>query len=752
MFEKKLFFFLILLSLIVFTFFPHLQTKFTSNDDTYAAIQATQGSRLTAAIKEATEQGRFQFVFGYLGSFVPYLLDNPAYYQGIRLGSILVNFLLYFILIKNLSKSRHLAMLATVLAFAFLQNNWQHNLVTSYPFLYHLGLSMFFLSIIYLLKAIENGAYRYNVISGTFFFTACMTYESFLPLIIIYPFILLILSPQVFTSIKVFWRRAIYSLFPHLVVVCLYLVTYIIFRSIFPGKNPGVQLGTLSFKPGLNVMVQFITSTLPGYFYIKDPNSMAATFDGLSDDFGGLVALFKYLRGDWLLKGIMIVLASCYLLQQSKNIFTKRAFLAAACLGVGMMILPVSLLGLTPKYQEWVRNGILAYVPCYFSYFGTILLISTILLGINQIIFHRKIVHYAFMILVSCMIFLSSLATDFYNYYITLDQQFSQAKWNAFDLFIQTTDFKQIPDGSIVYAPTLWRHKGNMANHPSYWSDYVRIKTRRNILLTNNHEELREIVKQRNSCQVYSLSIWQDDKDSSQFLIFSEIDKEHNSKLMPLSKKISVFFYGRHRKGYIFGTWSSPDQKPVVTIDGKQTNDLMSNVFGGFIDNTLKTAHLKKAVVQSTALLDLENISVSFFPVPIRLSSFRHNLGNGFYSQENDSEGHTWNWSNGNAFVEIVNCQTKPRQVLLEFGMGSLEPRRVDIFFKGVAKVSHEFLSSENQKVQIGMELEPGRNFLEINTNTPAMKPRHGDDKRDLAFKVIDLTVTEVSGGNYKKR
>jgi hypothetical protein len=746
MFEKKILFFLILLSLIIFTLFPHIQTKFTTNDDTRNEIQALQGSRLTSAMNEAIDQGRFHFVFSTLVLFIPYLWDTIYYYQFIRLGAILLNLLLYFILIKDLSNSRKLAMFATVLALAFLPNNWQHNLLTSYPFHFHWGLSMFLLSMICFLKAVEKGAYRSSIMSSIFFLAACMTYESFIPLMIVYAIIAIVIRND-FPLSKTIGARVIYFLVPHLCVVFVYLVIYLVFRSYFPVHYPGAQFRIISFKHVLNVMVQFIRSTFPGYFYFRDPGSMAITFDGLIDDYGGFVALFKHMKGDWLLKGSMVVMASWVLLQQSSNLFTKRAFWIAVALGSGMMILTLSPLAFTPKYQEWVAHGVLAYAYCYYSYFGTILLISTLVIGINQIIFNRKIIRYTFIVLVSCLLFLSSLATDFYNYYITLDQQFSQAKWNAFDLFLQTPDFRQIPDGSILYAPTLWRHRGIVANHPSYWSDYVRTKTKRNIMIASSREEIGEVYNHKNSSKLYFLSIWQEEKDSSQFLLFAEIDKENNFKLLPLSKKINVFIYGKHRKCYIFGTLSPDEQKPMITIDGKETHDLMSNVFGGFIDNTLKPAHLKKALLQSNALLDLENINVTFFPVPMRISNHRHHFGNGFYTQEENSEKHTWNWSSGNAVLEIVNCLPKPNKVLVEFRLGSLEPQRIEVLFRGMTKESYEFRSNEDRMVRIGVVLEPGLNFLEIHTNTPAVKPKNSEDKRNLAFRVDDLTVTELSGG-----
>lgn len=746
--EKKILFFLILLSLIILTLFPHLQTKFTTNDDTITELQAQQGSRLAIAVNEAIEQGRFQYVFSYLLAFTPYLLNNIWYYQFISLGSILLNFLLYFIVIKKLSKSKPLAMFATILAFAFLQINWQHNLITSYPFLYHLGFSMFLLSIMFFLKAIENRSHLHNIFSAILFFMACMTYEAFVPLIFIYPLLIVILICKGFSSFEAIRAKVIYSLAPYLSVVFVYLGTYFVFRSFFPGKYSGVHFGILSFKQVLDVLMQFLTSTLPGYFYMRDPISMAVTFDGLTEDYVGLGALFRQIKGEWFLKGCMVLIASYYLLRQSNNIFTKRIFLSILFFGGGIMILPLLLLGFTPKYQEWVANGILAYVPCYFSYFGTILVISLVLTGINQIIFYRKLIHSIFIILVSGAMFSASLATDFYNYYVALDQQFSQAKWNAFDFFLQTGDFKQIPDGSVVYAPTLWRYRGILANHSSYWSDYVRTKTRRNILITDKREVIEEIYDNRKSGNLYFLSIWQEEKDSSQFLIFTKIDKNNNLKSIPLSKNISLFIYGRHRKCYLFGTFSPSGQKPIIKIDGKQSYDLMSNIYGGIVDNTLKAGFLKKALIQSNTLLDLENINVSFFPVPIRISSHRFTMGNGFYTQEGIGQVSPWNWSSGNAVVEIINCLTKPSNVLVEFRLATLEPRRVDILFGGILKCSRAISCCEDRNVRIGIRLAPGLNRLELNTNTPAVRPNKSEDKRDLAFKVTDFRITEVSGIN----
>jgi hypothetical protein len=207
---------------------------------------------------------------------------------------------------------------------------------------------------------------------------------------------------------------------------------------------------------------------------------------------------------------------------------------------------------------------------------------------------------------------------------------------------------------------------------------------------------------------------------------------------------------GRQRTYQIIGTLSPDEPKPKITIDGRSMNDLKANVYVGAVDTTLKKGGLRQSVMQSNAFFQLENISLSFFPVPLRLSDYRPHFKEGFYSEEGGGTGHTWYWSNGNAQVEIVNSRTKPGDVQLEFGLGTLEPRRVEIFFKGVFKTSCDLKSSEDRPVRLAIEVQPGPNILEFRTNRPAVRPRQGTDRRSLAFKVIDFHIAEVPAGKQK--
>ena len=141
----------------------------------------------------------------------------------------------------------------------------------------------------------------------------------------------------------------------------------------------------------------------------------------------------------------------------------------------------MSPLGFTPKYQDWAINrSNVAYVPSYFSFFGTVFIISTIIVFLNQHMSKKNTIATFYIVIVSVCVSLSSIMTDYYNYYVTLDQQLSNLKWISFNLFLNTAEFKAVPEGSILYAPTLWRARGIVSHFhdPRYWSDYVRKKNR----------------------------------------------------------------------------------------------------------------------------------------------------------------------------------------------------------------------------------------------------------------------------------
>src|SRR6266566_2962744 len=64
--------FAVLSLLAIFSLFPHLQIKFTTQDDTQVALESHSRDLLQMVQNLAVADGRFHEIFSYLAAHVPY--------------------------------------------------------------------------------------------------------------------------------------------------------------------------------------------------------------------------------------------------------------------------------------------------------------------------------------------------------------------------------------------------------------------------------------------------------------------------------------------------------------------------------------------------------------------------------------------------------------------------------------------------------------------------------------------------------
>lgn len=764
--EKNRFYVLVFILLAVFTLFPHTQTGFTTRDDTQTALLAESGYHhiLDEFCYTAKKTGRFSGLIVAPLVVLPYK-GGPVFYQTVRLGSVALSYAVFMYTLYVFVGSVPFAFFITMLSWCFLQNNWDHNLLTAYPFIFQFGFCCLLLSMVCFVKGIRTNSSKRLWAGGALFFLSCLTYEIFLPYLFFFlavGFGMTVVGPENVDASahlsprwrsKDRWLAMGRCLTPLALFTGLYLGAYLTFRYFFPGDYAGSKI-SFSIGNAIRVMWQYSVSTFPTYFFFKDFESVGAAFDGFQQAGLAITDVMRQCRTDWLVKAILVFYTTWILLRQKEMRFTRSLFFLLAGSGGLLMLLPVLLPALTPKYQEWVVNGSLAYVPSFFSFFGTMLLMGACIWFVNQKVRRMRIFGTICAFIISLFIVTAGILTDYYNHYITRDQELAQLKWDAFDLFLQSDEFAGIREGSVIYAPSLWDSRGILASEDGYWSRYVDVKTGKRVWVIHSRGHLESLVESLAKSgwtdadkphDYYYLRYYQEKNAKNQFLVFALLGRNEPGVFEPVlleSDQAVVFKYGAHQDVSVIGTFGhGGGRREPVTL---HINDKPAYVYPSagkeFICRLSgeRRSCFPKYKIDTNALLELENIYL-IPQIPVRLSPLRVEYGESFYETEHLA-GKTWCWASGCGHVDIILYEDQPAEVVIGFYLATLVPRRIEIELNGhrlqgdIAPDAPYFV--RDWKVT----LHPGENFLHFYTDTPAGSPANGDP-RMLAFAVYDFEI-----------
>lgn len=602
-----------LLALLVL--FPHLQTGFTTRDDAEIGLLPAQyGGWQGAAWAIALGSGRFSHLLtmpAVFALFRCYLVSPPCFYF-LYLGSILLNFVLFYFLVRQLTGSKRAGFFAVVLGLAFQPNNWQHNLLTSYPVIPHLGLSALFCTFICLLAARENRRPMFVVLAGIAYFVSLLVSEAF---ILYFPVLLGICLYHARAQSGESKEKAaeVARLLSAVAIgLAIYLVCYVAFRHFHPSQHDGNRLAPLSLGRIAAVIWQYTSSTAPGYFYFFAPPEISNVDEAIASSVVRFPQLFERCRWEWLVKAIVASLLSGLILWRSPGRFTLRSLGFCFLGGMACLVAPVFLVSLTPQYQDWVlHHRSLAYgLPSYAAYFATSLLLATLLMAARQASSSRPIFALGYTLIVSTLVGAASLATDLSNYPVTVEQQRSHRKWRMVDRFIGTAEFRALPEGAIFYGPTLWR--GPIASGENYWTEYISQRSGKKMRVVRDPAAFRAILEEQPDLPGYFLAFGQDPRMFHEFLILARPEKNVLASGESISaREFVVFSAGGKGLLTVTGECSPSDRLATVQVNGRAADRIEGRVFSAQIEQGLDETDFPKLEVRSDVPIDLNRITVS---------------------------------------------------------------------------------------------------------------------------------------------
>lgn len=697
------------LLLCIIVLFPIVHTGFTTTDDARFAIYGYE-----MALDTAKKQGRFNHIpIGLLGS-IPYLFESPYYFQSVRVAFILLTILLFGFCVSHVVNSYRVGMLSVILCLGFLQKTWDHNLITSYPVALQFPLQFLFLSLILFKKYASSSKRTYGLLAAVFYFCAIL-HEAF---IAYFPLFFLILwqhipkNTNTHLRVRILFHRAT----PIIAALLTYLILYTVWRMMYPSTYRRNVLHLENLYNVLFTIYQYSISSLPGYYYFYLAGLNSDMFFAFGSPFS-LAGFIQQIRVEWLVKACILFCATfaiLYDVKYEKN--DQKKLIILFLISVTAIFLPNALIGLTAKYQNWVfYGGTRGYSTTYYSYFATVLSIVLLFAYLIQLVRSHHLVKLLAVLTLSCTIVFFGFLTDYVNHFIGQDQRLCHMIWKVIDRFLASPDFAKIPEGSIIYSPSLFTKRGIVGFHLGFWSAYINKKTSKSVFVQNSIP--RRAIREGRG--IYFLKFAQEPHSANQFLIFGRMEDEHSIKNeLPVGHEAVIFSYSQNRRISLLGfiVDQGETEATEVFIDELPPRNQGRGMFASNIKLSKDMTDFPSIRIRSNHLIHLNHFWISYFDFSPPFSSVSIDFRGGWSF---DEITHRWCLEKDCEIV-LLNHHVSHRVGLSGFSLLSPNDRTIKISFNSEDVYKANLSARKPYEIRLeGLMLLPGENVLRFETDTP---------------------------------
>ena len=722
--------FLILLLFIV-TVWPLALIGITTRDDADISINFDWFTNLYESSRyHAAEQGRFSFFWTYPLLRIPYLIDSQVWYFSIRtIGMLALLVALYFAIRKFLNSSS-VALLATVLFLAFVQNGWDHNALTAYPFSFNILAASFLSSLLFFSLAIDRNKISLAVFSGLLYFVS-LGIELFA---LFSPFYVVIFILQKSDGVPLrawLWRQYKYLL-AIFIPFFLYLAIYVLWRISHPSNYDGASINSFDLLSAAKVIVSYSFSAFPyaSLKFLASPELQSHYTDSV-----GLGELIKNATASTFLKTAVVgYIVYKFLMTENLFIIKPRLMFVGAALSLVGMFLPNVLLGFIQKHQDWVSSGSYSYLYTYYSFVSLIVFLAFCFAYINSIIrlygFARRLAFVSIMVILTMIV---TVSVDIRNSYIAFDQKLSYRKWQLMNEVVRSSAFMAIPNGSVMVAPSLISHyRGIAIMKNSYWTAYTRKKIGKDIDFING------TCASERPC--FYLAFRQARHKDEQFVVLARVIQ---SDQILTASDLSVFVLPRRTGAVLAGAYMPTNDRAKVYIDGVMANNVGGNIFSGPLANNKTVGTIQVSQINGNVKIFPDQIIISDFETFPRLQSYSVELGSGFYGWESAPGQQSWAWSERNSTLALSNFTDVPAEVVLNLEVTSLE--NISLRLGGRAGEMFSVSPGKYREISFPINLPPGVTLINFEADRPAIHP-DSSDTRLLSFSVRNIWVKLAEG------
>jgi len=734
----------LLLLLAVITLQPLFSGGFTTHDDATIAINEWSGVTWKITKLQSLGQGRFTFFWGFPLSAVPFIIDSRVWYLAWKFGAVFMLLAALYYSVLQSFKSSWIALAAIGIYLAIMQNGWEHNALTSYAFVFNFYATLFLISLGLFVKAIDQKSLALAVISGVMYFFALGS-ELFVLFFSFYIAVVLSRGAPEESIVKRLnsGRNYILAIFLPLVT---YLAIYVVWRHLHPSNYEGMKLNAFNLLAIVKVISTYSLSAFPlasFHFYTApgDPFGFASP--------SSLRSVLAELNVVHIIKPAVIGFLFAKLMTSDNFTVPKnKTLIAGAALACAGIFLPNILLGFTERHQSWVGGGTYSYVYTYYSFISMVVFLALILAYANakSRLWHPRL-RLALISFVVVATMILGFAVELRNQHFAFDQKLAHRKWQLMDVVIESHAFMDIPDGSIVVAPTLLTStRGYAAVSADDWSNYVKYKTSKNIKFVES--------KRKNETESYTLVFHQPSYLDDQFIV---LKKENQPGSLALND-LTIYSIPIHSKAVIIGSFIRGVDVPKLKINGEPILNIGAGIFSTLHSYKSDGGHAQIATLSGNVDISADQITLSYYEVQPRLRSLSEELADGidfkipsypdFLAEvEGVSSFEPWGRWTDAAVAKLIFKQPLPRKFILEIAMGAFGPNMGAPVKLRVGNIETSFVITPKMLTEpfgFSFETDGTSNTLEITPSKPT-SPNELDsenpDTRKLGVGLISIKI-----------
>jgi hypothetical protein len=708
--------------LAVVVFYPLAFVGFTTNDDARLAIVTQQfGGLFNAAHFQAAELGRFMVMLTFPITQIPYLFDNELWLFSIKMfGFILLLGAIYWAVVRLFMNSAF-ALMILVLIIIILQNGWNHDLFTSYPLIFNFYAACFFASVALFTESLRKDCALKACLAALFYFFALGT-EVFVAYAFIFPILAIGLNVKDSKGGIAMLRSRLRKLLPLGASLVAYLLIYVAWRKYYASlySYDGNSFNGASAVGFFKVIFTYGSNGFP-----------IIPLENLVPNFSEI-----YRKSPFLLLAPLVqaIVASALVLGAvRKPMLTGLSFiylLYSLSVTVVCLFLVNLFLAFTSKYQAWVEGGSSSFTYTFYSMIFAAIALAFILAMISRASFMKKtVVRHTVLLVIGGLVFVVAGSVGVNNQVYFQDQALSNRKWSLFDTVIKSDHFRDVPDGSVIYSPSLASHQRGIAQALApYWTDYVQAKIGKSVKFQTEGCEMGK--------PCYFLSFTQDLYRDEQYIIFAQVQASDRTVAKEFSLYALPSMGGRVLSGFFA---EEVGHSPAISLNKfpvpSGDNEKMFSV-----RLPLDSRPAARVVVASDVPIFLEQLIVALDSKPLQIAPVKTRLTKGFYQTET-LNAERWTWSSGVGTIEIENFRSKVLSVVLSGEVGSINDKdRLDFSLTPQSLDSIDVSNEGWTKFSLQLELPPGVSFVELKGNKAAIRPSIAD-ARQLSFRIRNLKV-----------
>jgi hypothetical protein len=606
------------------TFYPIFGIGFTTGDEILYYELAYKKNIWSTSFDFAKDSGRFYLTLTNPLYIFPYLFDNIVITKCIQYGSLFFCIFSFGLLIKKLVKSFSYSILFLTIFLTFVSISKWTSLIICYSFYFTFSFTLLLWAVIFLQKYLEQQKKKYLYISTGLYFSGLLFYEVYLLYLLIIA-IIIFANHKNISVVKFSLKNYLKTMAPFIGTALVYLTMYLTFYLMYPSNYIGTKPGLVSLEKTVTLLSNYSESAFPLSAYYQHQSVMiegSESITGFKNNFTDMA--FKA-RPEWLIKAALVSILFLLMLYRLPSLRFRNTL---PILATAFILLYFShlLFTLSQKYTSENNINAKGYVTTFFSYFGIVLFMTAMVDLIFSYAQKNIFTKYLFAGLCTIYIFTCSIKNSYANYFIAKDMKRIQLNFNVIDEFCKTSEFKALPENSVIYAEDLFINNSTVADVfliGFHWKRYIQLKTSRSLNICKDIRSFQVALKEYPSAPLFYILKNDALNSEESVLVVAPLDsfliEENHFK--PYTNKATLYYYSSYKNfGLNFSSMDRSKEKQVMVNAYKA---ITQDVFFAYQIQGKNKNDVFTTVEMKVPLMDINSISVSNIPLknkPVVLS------------------------------------------------------------------------------------------------------------------------------------